>query len=150
MNYHYCDYRYYVYYTEIEWHKCLLSGLRRRNPPASPLIVSLPLLLLSRGRPLPTQFARRTSANPPLLFPLLHPPTRVDLNVLPTPGTSAPPRPTSGDPDLPPLSSQPPDPEWHELLLRSRGSPAWELPCAATQRRGCGQWQVSYRTLPCS
>jgi hypothetical protein len=26
MNYHYCDYRYYVYYTEIEWHKCLLSG----------------------------------------------------------------------------------------------------------------------------
>jgi hypothetical protein len=37
MNYHYCDHRYYVHYTEIEWHKCLLSGLRRRNPPASPL-----------------------------------------------------------------------------------------------------------------
>jgi hypothetical protein len=37
MNYRYCDYRYYVYYIEIEWYKRLLSGLRRQNPPASPL-----------------------------------------------------------------------------------------------------------------
>jgi hypothetical protein len=25
MNYHYCNYRYYVYYTEIEWHKVALG-----------------------------------------------------------------------------------------------------------------------------
>jgi hypothetical protein len=38
MNYHYCCYRYYVVYNETEWYMHLLSGPRRQNPPAPPVI----------------------------------------------------------------------------------------------------------------
>jgi hypothetical protein len=38
MDYRYCDYRYYVDYIEIEWFKRLLSGPRRQNLLAPPLL----------------------------------------------------------------------------------------------------------------
>jgi hypothetical protein len=70
MNYRYCDYRYYVYYTEIEWYKCLLSGLRRQNPPAS---IS-PLDRTTKAIVLRTLLSKKNGAKTVLLsrtFPLL-------------------------------------------------------------------------------